>query len=74
MSRYEKDRMERLTSLVEGEAGTSRGREARAMFEFLVRRGAWPGCRDWDGLSIEARAAFIDLAAIYATQILGDPR
>lgn len=40
-------------------------RRAQAMFEFLVSHWVRQGCRDWDGLTQEARDAFIDTVALH---------
>jgi hypothetical protein len=37
-----------------------RYRNAEFIFGFLVDRGAWFGCRDWDGLDASVKAAFMD--------------
>lgn len=43
----------------------ARVRVARSMFEFLVRRDAWLGCRDWDSLDPKIQDNFTDMAALY---------
>lgn len=41
-----------------------RAERAQWMFEFLVGKGAWNGCRDWEGLDRSVRDAFTDMAAL----------
>jgi hypothetical protein len=43
-----------------------RAYRARAMFEFLVRQGAWAGCPNWEGLNPKVRDTFTDMVALYA--------
>lgn len=38
---------------------------ARAMFEMWARRTVVSTCRDWDGMSAEGQAIWIDMAALY---------
>jgi hypothetical protein len=44
-----------------------RAEVAAWMHGFLVGRGAWFGCRDWDGLDPNVRDAFTDMAALLET-------
>src|ERR1039457_1884726 len=40
--------------------GGMRLARARYLFEFLVDRGTWYGCRDWNSLDAEVKAALHD--------------
>lgn len=48
-------------------AEEKRAKVAEWMHGFLVGRGAWYGCRDWDGLAPNVRDAFTDMAALLET-------
>jgi hypothetical protein len=63
----------RIESLPASSPERARLRKAQYMFETLVHRDAWFGCRDWDGLDAHVKAAFMDMVALAEVTPLSRP-
>lgn len=57
------EQIERIAAMPADTPENRRYCRAKFMFEFLVDREAWLGCRDWGGLSVVVQAAFMDSLA-----------
>jgi hypothetical protein len=54
------EQIERIAAMPPDTPENRRYCRAKFMFEFLVDREAWLGCRDWDELDSLVQAAFMD--------------